>query len=56
MKGASLRAVQELLGHKSIKMTMRYAHLSEDFKKEAVRLLDGDTVGCESTYKDSNIN
>ena len=51
MKGASLKAVQELLGHKNIKMTMRYAHLSEDFKKEAVRLLDGDTVDYSSSQK-----
>ena len=42
MRKAGLKAVQELLGHKDIKMTMRYAHLSEDFKKDAVKLLDGD--------------
>lgn len=41
MRRASLKAVQELLGHKDIKMTMRYAHLSEDFKRDAVKLLDG---------------
>jgi integrase len=41
MKGASLKAVQELLGHKDIKMTMRYAHLSQDHKRSAIRLLDG---------------
>jgi site-specific recombinase XerD len=48
-----LKAVQELLGHKDIKMTLRYSHLSEDFKKDAVRLLDGDLKdesGCK-TYK-----
>jgi hypothetical protein len=28
MKGASLRAVAELLGHQTMQMTMRYAHLS----------------------------
>jgi len=40
MRGASLKAVQELLGHRDIKMTMRYAHLSDDYKKKAVQLLD----------------
>jgi hypothetical protein len=29
MKGVGLKAVQELLGHADIKMTMRYAHLSQ---------------------------
>ncbi len=42
MKGASLKAVQELLGHRDIKMTMRYAHLADDVKKDAVKLLDED--------------
>ncbi len=40
MRGASLKAVQELLGHESIEMTLRYSHLTPDVKKEAVRLLD----------------
>jgi integrase len=40
MRGASLRAVQELLGHESIEMTLRYSHLTPDVKREAVRLLD----------------
>jgi site-specific recombinase XerD len=40
MRGASLKAVQELLGHRNIKMTMRYAHLSDDYKKKTVQLLD----------------
>jgi site-specific recombinase XerD len=26
MRGASLRSVAELLGHQSMKITMRYAH------------------------------
>jgi integrase len=40
MRGVALKAVQELLGHATIDMTMRYAHLSPEVKREAVRLLD----------------
>ncbi len=40
VRGASIKAVQELLGHADIKMTMRYAHLSPDARRDAVRLLD----------------
>ena len=39
MRGVPLKAVQELLGHASIEMTMRYAHLSPDVQRDAVRLL-----------------
>ena len=42
MRRAPLKAVQELLGHSTIEMTMRYAHLSPDVRKDAVRLLDAD--------------
>ena len=49
MKGAGLKAAQELLGCKSIKMTMRYSHLSEDFKKAAVELLDRTSPDCQSS-------
>lgn len=40
MRGAPLKGVQELLGHSTIEMTMRYSHLSPDARREAVRLLD----------------
>jgi integrase len=40
MAGAPLKSVQELLGHATIEMTMRYAHLSPEARQEAVRLLD----------------
>jgi integrase len=48
MRGASLKAVQELLGHESIEMTLRYSHLTPDVKREAVRLLDG-PAGAEKS-------
>jgi integrase len=40
MKGASLKEVQELLGHTTVTMTLRYAHLSQENKVNAVGLLD----------------
>ncbi len=40
-RGAPLKAVQELLGHSTIQMTMRYAHLAPEVTRDAVRLLDG---------------
>jgi integrase len=40
MGGVDIRTVQELLGHKDIKMTMRYAHLAPDHMKRAVEILD----------------
>lgn len=40
MRGVSLMAVKELLGHESIDMTLRYSHLSPDVKRDAVKLLD----------------
>ncbi len=39
MNGVDLKTVQELLGHKDIKMTLRYSHLSHAHKKEAVNVL-----------------
>jgi integrase len=40
MRGVPLKAVQELLGHSTIEMTMRYAHLSPGISRNAVALLD----------------
>lgn len=41
MRGVPLKAIQELLGHTTIDMTMRYAHLSPEVGRSAVALLDG---------------
>jgi integrase len=40
VRGAPIQSVQELLGHSSIEMTMRYAHLSPDVRRDAAKLLD----------------
>jgi len=40
MSGADLATIQKLLGHKDIKMTLRYAHLSSVHLQDAVSLLD----------------
>ncbi len=53
MRGVSLKPVQELLGHATIEMTMRYAHLSRNVTRDAVRALDvgGDTGGDNHAVK-----
>ena len=41
MAGVDLRTVQELMGHKSIQMTVRYSHLTPKHTLAAVELLAG---------------
>ena len=40
MSGVDLTTVKELLGHKDIKMTLRYSHLAPEHKQKAVTVLD----------------
>ena len=40
MQGIDLTTIKELLGHKDITMTLRYAHLAPGHKKKAVNTLD----------------
>ncbi len=40
MTGVPLKAVQELMGHTTMEMTMRYAHLAPEVRNEAVTRLD----------------
>jgi Phage integrase family len=41
MRGVTLKELQELLGHSSLAMTMRYAHLSPEHLRTAVGRLEG---------------
>ncbi len=41
MKGVDLYTVQKLMGHASVQMTERYAHLAPDHLRAAVDVLDG---------------
>jgi site-specific recombinase XerD len=45
MAGVPLKVVQELLGHSTIEMTMRYAHLAPAMHQEAVAKLDSEMHG-----------
>ena len=46
MRGAPAKAIQELAGHQSLSMTLRYMHLTPSARDAAIRLLDerGETV------------
>ncbi|EFK11161.1 site-specific recombinase, phage integrase family [delta proteobacterium NaphS2] len=55
MNGATIKDVQELLGHKDIKMTMRYSHLSQEHKKKAVNLLNKLTARKEDMSENCQI-
>lgn len=44
MRGASMKEIQEILGHTTMTMTLRYSHLSQEHKNKAVNLLNGLTA------------
>lgn len=41
MRGAPAKVIQELAGHTNLATTMRYMHLAEGHKEQAIRLLEG---------------
>lgn len=51
MRGGSLKALQEILGHTTMTMTMKYAHLAQEHKKEAINLLNGLTAPKNNGHK-----
>ena len=50
MSGQNQRTVQELLGHKDPKMTMRYSHLSPEHLRSAVESLETFTETTRKTH------
>jgi integrase len=48
MAGVDITTVKELLGHKTLTMTLRYAHLSPSHKVKAVDVLDGTINGTSN--------
>jgi hypothetical protein len=48
INGVDMNTVRELLGHKTMAMTLRYSHLSPKHKKRAVDTLGHDLVPLRS--------
>ena len=56
MRDGSLKGLKEILGHKDIKMTMRYAHLSKEFVKEEIQILNSLTTSVKSDMSQNVTN
>jgi integrase len=54
MAGTDIRTVQDLMGHKTIGMTVRYSHLSAPHKREAVQALERPQKRADSTTTSTN--
>ena len=53
MQGTDLKTIQELLGHKTFEMTLRYSHLSPDHKRKAI--LNMDTIWTHEKNRQSSL-
>ena len=58
MAGVDIRTVQELAGHRTITITMRYAHLGPEHKQRAVARLDAVVTANLTTvpFADSGVS
>ncbi|ETW94412.1 MAG: integrase [Candidatus Entotheonella gemina] len=54
MRGVDLTTVKELMGHKHINMTLRYAHLSPGHKHSAIAVLDQSAPNFAPPVSDAN--
>jgi hypothetical protein len=60
MSGVDLATVKEILSHKDISMTMRYAHLAPDHKRKAMENLGaifsiGTSVGTMTETQEKKV-
>jgi integrase len=55
-QGLTLRTIQESMGHKDIKMTMRYSHPTPEHKKMAVKVLDRVTTFFTTVDKNPDLH
>ncbi len=49
VRGGSLRALQEILGHADLKMTLRYAHLAPEHLRQEMAKTEGPITAGFST-------
>ena len=50
MAGIDITTVKELLGHKTLVMTLRYAHLAPSHKVKALEVLNETLSGNSTSY------
>ena len=53
MAGVDIKTIQELMGHKDIKMTMRYSHPTPEHKKQAVKVLESSHTSFHTTPQEA---
>lgn len=56
MAGVDITTIKELLGHKTLTMTLRYAHLAPSHKVKAVDILDRQISGGTLQLHDNSVN
>lgn len=55
MEGVDIMTVKELMGHKDLTMTLRYAHLAPNHKTRAINILDR-IMSAKSMEKEAAIS